>query len=908
MPKKISEMTGNELVRQHAENLTVLDNLNKKNLKKACSEIFYMQPLYDFFANGVLANAADKKVAYQTADRILKDPSTEGDFRKIMELETKAAKVMELGCKVQEAGDLTTEEWRELKEQSKDIAILAATLSKSGNINKFNRTSKKPIKDQVSPNKAGTDIFTVACMTESYAACAELGVAKEGCQIQAIATAMDGRIAAYVEKCKKSQYLDNGVKYQQAQQMQAEFDGIKNGKLAGKTDEEILAYANSVEAFVQKYSDTEPAAFAKDHPYFKEAKAFYGKKDILNEKNAGEEIDLGEDKIVDINNMSLDDLANEKEEDEVTDENDPLGMTKKDKGFVYNPELGVYTYHRVAKPGPEWSKHEIVDLNGLDSSEANKKREEINFNVDGMPADAEKSVVLYGMMEGWRNKMIQDLDKFRELLEDTQNNPGANFGNRNQEGPDDYKRLTLAVKECRDKLEDKDATLGSIISAFTNLKSREDTYVSKHTPRFIGHRTEQTAQRFKIVQSMSELTKVHNTLLKDTAAKLKANVAVVEQDKIANLYKNTDLMNMTLAGIKDRVSLGPDAIVDDFSEHELEDDRAKLLTQLGIAAMESHKAKAEKKMLTDRFVRKTGLDSKQKRDDFDPYDNVRNLEQCAKNYLANKYLERLDKTDMPVEEVIDLNERIREKPFKHELESLCGDKYFLMIVRRNPDNWVEKWTKVDEEAEEYKETVNEKVERYSGDIGVELLTNKISSALHPEMSIEEMAADPEDLEERLKIAKTKPTIRERLINSHAILGKHLLNLALKKPENEDLLRVVSMTEDKGRLYRDIAEYILYTSARLPADKDKLKDAVNSRVNNKELILGVSNRARNFYDTFVFSKQQKEAGVKKADANKNDAKKVSGNNHNAEAGSGNDKQNGSQNDKNTKSPVKGGPGH
>ena len=462
MPKKnIDEMNAVELVRQHIDNLKVLESLNNKNkddknkesiLKKACKEIFYMQPLFDFFAYGVLSNFNDKRSANRAVEIILRNPALAEDFRRIITLETKAAKVMELGCKQAETGSLTPEELKELKDNSKAIAENAKSLSESQNVDKLN--TKKPVKEMVTPNKAGNDIRTVSCMAEAYADNAEKGVAKEGCQIQALAKAISVRIDAYIEKYKKTQYLDKGAKYQQALQMQEEFKGLKDRELDKKTDEEIFAYAEQVEKFVQKYSNTEIAGFAKDHPYFKEAREFYGKKELNDENQFANE----EDKIDDIND--LDDLEipdenkGEEKEEDAYNPNDPLGKTKENPAYIYDPRTNTYIYHKPANPKPDWAEHEIVALNGLKKTDAYDRREEIDFNINKLGTGKEKSVVLYGMIDGWRNLMIEDMEKFRELLEQTQENPEANFGSKDQEGPDDYKNLTLAIKECREKLED----------------------------------------------------------------------------------------------------------------------------------------------------------------------------------------------------------------------------------------------------------------------------------------------------------------------------------------------------------------------------------------------------------------------------------------------------------------------
>ena len=56
MPKKNNiKMTAEELIRKHQENQAALAELNKKNLKKACEDIFYMQSMADFAENGILS-------------------------------------------------------------------------------------------------------------------------------------------------------------------------------------------------------------------------------------------------------------------------------------------------------------------------------------------------------------------------------------------------------------------------------------------------------------------------------------------------------------------------------------------------------------------------------------------------------------------------------------------------------------------------------------------------------------------------------------------------------------------------------------------------------------------------------------------------------------------------------------
>ena len=547
------------------------------------------------------------------------------------------------------------------------------------------------------------------------------------------------------------------------------------------------------------------------------------------------------------------------------------------KVMKYNDTYGVFSFVRnvrmpelfteIQLDDTKGEKIKVVNLNGMDSVQASGKREELSFNIDRIGATPEKSAVLYGMLEGWKKTMAKDLETFRELLENTQDNPDANFNSFRTEGPRDYQQLAQAISNCRNLLNTEGTSPNRLLAAFTDLKKKEDKYVSKHTPVWRDHTSEQTAERFKIIQSMSELTAIHNNLFKDTLTKLNANMKAVAEKEHNRADRNLGAGDLNFRSLKQRVNAPfGQAINDDPDNAMIAENNSKKeeLNKLGQAAMESAKNKAEKKMLTDRFVRKTGLDTEEKRINFDPYRNPdRDVEIAAKNFLAQKYLKLLNKKDMELEDVIGLNEQIRVKPFEKELKSLSNDRYFEIVVRKNPKDWVTKWAFVDELSEQFKQKAKKDVIDYSDEEGLRQLYDEIDDILNPREKLSNDVPGEGIIDDEME--NNKPlSKRESEWKAHTVLAEHLVNIAITKPENADVLHMLANTpeEDRDIIYEDVADYLMHISAKLPDNPNKLQNAVKDRMSNSLLASSVARRVRNYYETYaVMDKESLEFDVK-----------------------------------------------
>ena len=958
MPKKNNiKMTAEELIRKHQENQAALAELNKKNLKKACEDIFFLQSMADFAENGILSKINNPDRMMTQAKQWEKNNKDFLKFATMIEMETLAVNVLKLGCKQQETGSLNEEEWEEIEKNADRISEICVAVAKSESFKTFDAHSKKPIVTLIVPKKDGKDLFTVCSMMGSYALSQVCKQNAEVCELNSLVSAVDGRINEFVARSKKevdklSKEVDElsgkDKKYRDSKeyknllnaeatlynalQLRKEFTKVYNKGIIANTKQEYGNYANAFVEFVFAHADNNEVGFVKGLPAFQHMMETFSKQAGAKEAEAGNKIAKPDENIVSANkdnieiknnddsfdneerieNINLDNIGNIKDlegenveatilgekiesgplvddnESEMNESGHDLPNTEKSdkqdilqedviddeteqlkkQGFKYIPEYGTYVYvgkqEKLKKE--KWVENEAVSLKGLGTSDitAWKMREAIDIDLDKLSLP-EKSVALYGMLDGFRTAMKKDLEKMEELLSATQILEDANFNSQIQEGPNDYRQLCTAIKNCKEIVERTNATPDELINAFGELKKKEDKYVRKHTPRFIGHRTEKTAERFKIVQSMSELTAAHNALLKDTVNKLQTNMLNVErQEKHGNLFLN--IRNMPLKNIIEQVDnrLSNDYFIDENDEIENIENQSKEdeLLDLGRAAMDSAKAKAEKKILTDRFVRKTGLNTEEKRKTFNPYDNINDrIDNAAKNFLANKYLDRIKEMDLPLEDVIDINEQIRVKPFRKELETLSQNLYFRYIVRTYPTEWAEKWARVDAGADKYLEEVKANADRYSGPEGLLQLHSEIDKVFHPGITIDEMLEENTDNDSTIERENEERKLRNRYWDSHTILAEHLLNLAMKKPEYRDVLEMMSRLEeeDHATVCKDVAEYLLNSSYRLPDEEEKLSAALESRVNNSTLLLGVANRVRQFLNTNVFSKSAKKEG-------------------------------------------------
>ena len=701
---------------------------------------------------------------------------------------------------------------------------------------------------------------------------------------------------------------------------------MKSGYSAIK-EEEWKAYANKFVDFVEQYKDHEAVGFVKNLPAFEHVKANFISPvaktenviandnniniNIIDNKPGNNDLNDLEDRIEDVNDIDgeeLNDNQQKEPEEELTEEEKQKRTVKENaiktlvesqseddkklekriklnederilsgKVMKYNDTYGVFSLVRNVRM-PEFfteiqlddtkgEKIKVVNLNGMDSVQASGKREELSFNIDRIGATPEKSAVLYGMLEGWKKTMAKDLETFRKLLENTQDKPEANFNSFRTEGPRDYQQLAQAISNCRNLLNTEGTSPNRLLAAFTDLKKKEDKYVSKHTPVWRGHTSEQTAERFKIIQSMSELTAIHNNLFKDTLTKLNANMKAVAEKEHNRADRNLVAGDLNFRSLKQRVNAPfGQAINDDPDNAMIAENNSKKeeLNKLGQAAMESAKNKAEKKMLTDRFVRKTGLDTEEKRINFDPYRNLdRDVEIAAKNFLAQKYLKLLNKKDMELEDVIGLNEQIRVKPFEKELKSLSNDRYFEIVVRKNPKDWVTKWAFVDELSEQYKQKAKKDVIDYSDEEGLRQLYDEIDDILNPREKLSNDVPGEGIIDDEME--NNKPlSKRESEWKAHTVLAEHLVNIAITKPENADVLHMLANTpeEDRDIIYEDVADYLMHISAKLPDNPNKLQNAVKDRMSNSLLASSVARRVRNYYETYaVMDKESLEFDVK-----------------------------------------------
>lgn len=952
-----SQMSAEDLAKQHRENLIELDKLKLRNLDNACAEIFFMQPLVDFIKKGILSKTKKLDDQINQVDKWLDTKETKNRLVAMMELEEKAVNIIKLGCKLQENKELTVKEWETLEADARRVADITSGVMRVNNFTDFDETAEIPLKQMIAPAKDGKDLYTLSAMMGSYALSMqpisttyiskETGLEEkykfdaltpEQGELNSLVSALDARVSEYVYNAKKevknAEKLNNPelLKEKEAElynAMQMKRDCVvvmKSGYSAIK-EEEWKAYANKLVDFVEEYKDCEAVGFVKNLPAFEHVKANFISPiaktenviandnniniNIIDNKSENNDLNDLEDRIEDVNDIDgeeLNDNQQKEPEEELTEEEKQKRTVKENaikalvesqseddkklekriklnederilsgKVMKYNDTYGVFSLVRnvrmpelfteIQLDDTKGEKIKVVNLNGMDSVQAYGKREELSFNIDRIGATPEKSAVLYGMLEGWKKTMAKDLETFRELLENTQDNPNANFNGFRTEGPRDYQQLAQAISNCRNLLNTEGTSPNRLLAAFTDLKKKEDKYVSKHTPVWRDHTSEQTAERFKIIQSMSELTAIHNNLFKDTLTKLNANMKAVAEKEHNRAERNLVVGDLSFRKLKESVNAPfGQAINDDPDNAMIAENNSKKeeLNKLGQAAMESAKNKAEKKMLTDRFVRKTGLDTEEKRINFDPYRNPdRDVEIAAKNFLAQKYLKLLNKKDMELEDVIGLNEQIRVKPFEKELKSLSNDPYFEIVVRKNPKDWVTKWAFVDELSEQYKQKAKEDVIDYSGEKGLRQLYDEIDDIINPREKLSNDVPGEGIIDDEME--NNKPlSKRESEWKAHTVLAEHLVNIAITKPENADVLHMLANTpeEDRDIIYEDVADYLMHISAKLPDNPNKLQNAVKDRMSNSLLASSVARRVRNYYETYaVMDKESLEFDVK-----------------------------------------------
>lgn len=365
----------------------------------------------------------------------------------------------------------------------------------------------------------------------------------------------------------------------------------------------------------------------------------------------------------------------------------------------------------------------------------------------------QQTAFLLGNLEQWKSDLTREVNTYARFLSETQKDPQANWYPAGNEGPKDYIAVGASYQRLINTLSNPDASLDSIRAAMADFNSKLSAYERGHRPVFRDHTSPETAERYRLIEGMANLTEAYLKVFDQLKKGIQENAAKfhVQGTKFkAGRNSFTDL-KLICGQMQFGVKAGYQEPPFDYDK-TVKDGREIYPTMREVAV---------KKMLNERFERKTGLKTEVERKNLKVLYGQRPARDYAKNYCSVKYRDQLVKTEElmkngeSVKEVIDLNDKIRAKNFNKEVDALAEDFYFKRIIANHPKNWKEKWDEVVNKSTEcldrLKDSLNTEYiqtsEHLAKNLIIKALTDpKNAAALHAYAHVIDYAFDRTEIE------------------------------------------------------------------------------------------------------------------------------------------------------------------
>ena len=453
-----------------------------------------------------------------------------------------------------------------------------------------------------------------------------------------------------------------------------------------------------------------------------------------------------------------------------------------------------------------------------------------------MAAD-EKALVALGGLEGWKKAVVEDFKAYARLLAKTQQNEKANFKrNAGSEGPVDYTDIIDAMKECAGVLNDEKSTLDNMRRSFDNFRLKTFRYRGNHREFIRSHRSEETAERYRIISSMAELAELHINLFDEYRNELQQNFIAAK--------------NGTNVGQK-KISVLKNSLKNEDWDLVHTSDFDKLLAD-GRTGYGTYKAEKEKEILYARFGRRTGLKNAGERLTLGrAYGKRCTKMQLAKNFLDNQFMKGIDNTKN-VTQFIAVNEPMRDKVYQKNVKNLGENWYFSRFLKMSEKKygWEKKWTQIEKESAKIQKQCRDDAKFLKTEAGNTELTVKVRAALYPIADFEDNNVQEEKLN-----GGEKNNHAENVKNAHKVLAEAMLKKALAQTKNVELLNAYADSSPKVReaLVTDVGIYLQRVKP-FGETLQNLGKKVMNYMDDSDLTAGVANRARSFYRNFLFVKQ------------------------------------------------------
>lgn len=441
----------------------------------------------------------------------------------------------------------------------------------------------------------------------------------------------------------------------------------------------------------------------------------------------------------------------------------------------------------------------------------------------------ENAGVYYGGLLQFREELNKDLEQYERMLRENEEH-FVNNGVTDPK-PEDYIAVKVALTDLKDTLDTDDTDLDTVRTKINRFYNCTQSYSSNHREFFRSHRSAESADRHLIISGMADLTKVHLKIFDKMKGELGENISKFHSDgedfKIGN--ESFSSLDDILKGNNPNISADNDInSIRYYTSIKIEE---------GKNALPLRKEEAEEKMLYDRYARKTGITTKEKRVELKPLRGRHNTEDFARNYLAIKYRDAIDDAE-GIEDKIRVNERIREKPFKKEVVALENDFYFGRVISTSK-NWVESWKTVEAKSDALLEEYKEKARK----VGTEGITEAKQKILDIRQN--------KDLNEQPKNWKEECA-------EYVPIAEQMFYRLFMKPQYKPLLHAFASEGDKLKTAAvlDVAEYIKNVKG-LSEDNNRMQREVEGIINDSSFYSSIAHRLSNWYEEVLFPAQDKQ---------------------------------------------------
>ena len=454
-------------------------------------------------------------------------------------------------------------------------------------------------------------------------------------------------------------------------------DNMANYPIFVKEAFECLEIVNNA----QKEKKTEDQKDKAEENKIKNINSLDDSADDIDVNNINNDININ--RIDDINTNTNDNSINIKDNSEKQkDDGKRLSDFDQSKLDAFRNE---YNEVKEVLPG-------VYSLSGRKKGERRRTINDDEFDAMGM---REKGNFLLGSAIGWKKQMVKELNQYAQLLSETQKDKDANWASFGTEGPQDYIDVARSLQAAKNVLQkdNYEVKFDEMKKAMETFRSKLLRYESKHRPVFRDHTSAETAERYRLIEGMADLTGANLQVLKQ----LEKGVQIT----IRQVHTNSkySVGNKPLADLSQILGVAGFGLKAGLERENFDPDEVR---KVGEGMLPGMLANSQKQMLNERFERKTGLKTEAQRNALG-YITVRDrtIHEYAKNYCSVKYRDELSEVRYNPLDVIDVNDKIRAKNFNKEVESLENDFYFKRILAKNRKDWGKKWEEVEAKSEDW---------------------------------------------------------------------------------------------------------------------------------------------------------------------------------------------------------------